>query len=163
MNKQSDAQRILKRVAAAMSSNNWQSTQTMAYELHSVALFAKTFGAGTAIQAMITVNGKQENLKGKGVSSVALKFSSKPIDLQFKNTSKSNLFVSLINRGKAEIGEEKEAAAGLSISVIYEDMKGNTISPANIEQGENFVMEVTVVNAGDKFEARLFDSIPHIE
>lgn len=152
--KQPDALRMLRKVAAAMSTNNWQSTQTMAYEMYSAALFAKTFGAGTAIQAQVAINGKQEVLNGKGISSVPLKFNGKSLDLQFKNTGKSNLFVSLINRGKAEIGDEQAAAAGIAVNVSYSDMNGNMISPGSIEQGENFVMRVSVKNAGNKFETR---------
>jgi hypothetical protein len=154
LNKKSEAISQLRKVAASLATENWMSTQSTAFCLHSVAMFVKTFGGSTSMQATANVNGASQTLKGNGISQVPLSFKGTSNSFNIQNNGKGNLFVRLINRGKAPIGDEQEASSGLQLSVSYKDMNGNTIQPSELEQGTNFLMSVTVRNVGTAGEVR---------
>jgi len=150
MNKKQEAFSQLKKVAEFLSSNKWLSTQTTAFGLVSVADFVKKFGGTSGMQATCTINGKENSLKGKGnMSQLPLDFS-KGLSGNFsiQNSGKGLLFVRAITRGKPPLGEEVEAHENIIADVVYRDMSDNTINPAEIIQGTNFKMVVTVRNLG---------------
>ena len=150
MNKKQQSFAQLKKVSAILSSKSWLSTQTTAYGLVAISNFIKKFGGSSAMQAQVTLNGKAINLQGKSaIAQIPIDFKNNaPGNFNIINNGKGILYVRIINRGKPNIGEEKEENANISTTVIYKDMTGKVISPAEIIQGTNFMLSVTVKNLG---------------
>ncbi len=165
INKKQQAFTQLKKVSDFLGSKNWLSTQTTAYALVAVSTFIKKFGGSSAMQAQVTINGKAVNLTGKStIAQIPIDFKNNAAgNISIVNNGKGNLYVRLINRGKPPMGEEVEANENITVNVIYKDMFGNTISPAEIVQGTNFMMSVTVKNLGmmgDIKNIALIDYVP---
>jgi len=151
MNKKPQAFEQLKKVSAFLSSGSWLSTQTTAFGLVSVAAFVKKYGGSSAMQAKCMVNGKEMPLAGGAViAQVPLDFKNgTSAGFSIDNNGKGVLYVRVINRGKPPIGEEKEAGENISVSTVYKDAGGNVIDPAELVQGNNFMLSVTVKNSGN--------------
>jgi uncharacterized protein YfaS (alpha-2-macroglobulin family) len=56
------------------------------------------------------------------------------------------VYVRVLNSGKLPLGQEISEQRGLSVSVVYKDLKGNTIDIGNLQQGQDFVATVKVTN-----------------
>jgi uncharacterized protein YfaS (alpha-2-macroglobulin family) len=93
----------------------------------------KTVSATTAMpiaQVPIKIDGvKQENVK-------------------VVNNGKGALFVRVIMEGTPARGQEEDAQSNMTISVRYTDTKGKFIDPSRLEQGTEFIAEVTVTHPG---------------
>lgn len=156
MNKKQQAYAQLKKVSEFLSSNNWLSTQTTAYALVAVSDFINKFGGASAMQAKCQVNGKAVVLTGKGsISQIPLFFNgSKGGSYSIENNGTGVLYVKYVNRGKPPVGEENEANGNITASVVYKDISGTVIDPAELAQGTNFVISITVKNLGTVGEIR---------
>ncbi len=150
LNKKQQAFIQVKKVANFLSSNKWLSTQTTAFGLVSISTFINKYGDPSAMQANVTINGK--NFVAKGNSSISqfnLDLKTNPKGTyQINNKGKGILYARLITRGKPNIGNEKAENNNISIDVIYKDKAGNTLSVNELEQGKDFVMSVTIKNLG---------------
>jgi alpha-2-macroglobulin len=150
MNKKQLAFTQLKKVAAFLSSKGWHSTQTTAFGLVSVANFIKKFGGSSAMQANVTLNGKEISLKGNSaISQIPIDFKSgKGGNFKIVNNGKGMLYVRVINRGKPPIGDEVEAHENITVNAVYKDINGAVISVDELGQSTNFMLSVTVTNLG---------------
>ncbi|MBS1651707.1 MAG: hypothetical protein JSU07_06820 [Bacteroidetes bacterium] len=156
LDKKRDAFLQVKKVSEALSSKMWMSTQSTAYSLYAVSSFIKKFGAASAMQASVSINGIPKNLPGK------LAITQLPIDFknnfkgnfEIKNNGKGVLFARLITRGKPAIGEEQEAHSNIEIDVIYKNLEGKVISVNELEQGTEIMMSVTIKNTGSQTDLR---------
>jgi hypothetical protein len=150
INKKQQAFTQLKKVSDVLSSKSWLSTQTTAYGLVAVSSFIKKFGGSSAMQAQVTVNGKEVDLKGKSaIAQIPIDFKNGVAgNFNIINNGKGTLYVRLINRGKPTIGDEVEANENITTSVSYKDMAGNIIDPSELVQGTNFMLSVNVKNLG---------------
>ncbi|MDH5381824.1 MAG: hypothetical protein OEW75_13280, partial [Cyclobacteriaceae bacterium] len=54
----------------------------------------------------------------------------------------------LVLTGTPARGEEVTEEKGIKTNIIYKNMDGEKIDPANLSQGSNFIAEVTVTNIG---------------
>ncbi|MBL4746043.1 MAG: hypothetical protein JKY08_06720 [Flavobacteriaceae bacterium] len=133
-------------IAKKMSSNQWMSTQTTAYSLLAMAKMV-TENGGKTLQLNYTFNGKTATIDTK--STIALR--NLPVtagknSLHIKNNQGNVVFVTILNSGKLPLGEELVAQRGLSISVKYKDLKGNSMDISKLQQGEDFIATVRVSN-----------------
>jgi uncharacterized protein YfaS (alpha-2-macroglobulin family) len=64
------------------------------------------------------------------------------------NTGESMLYVRMILTGKPLPGHEKAAANGMKMTVKYLTLDGLHLNPAQLEQGTDFLVEVTITNTG---------------
>jgi alpha-2-macroglobulin len=142
---------MLKEISSALSNeNNWMSTQEVAYCLKAVASFAgqekrgnikfkytlsdgKTVSANTELpiaQIPITIEGVK-----KGNVSVV-------------NEGSGLLYTRLMLTGTPARGEEEDTESNLKVTIAYKDKDGNDVDPARLEQGKEFIAEVTVAHPG---------------
>jgi alpha-2-macroglobulin len=70
--------------------------------------------------------------------------------VEISNNGKGPLFARVIRTGVAVEGRETEAESNLKLSVTYKTMDGTAIDITNLQQGTNFVAEVSVTNPGLK-------------
>jgi len=150
MNERNKAIPVMKQVSKALSSNRWMSTQTTAYCLIAMAEFAGTnsvskslnftynIGKGN-VNASTKLPVSQINIPVKGVA---------PGKIAVKNTGKGIIYVRLSLNGIPEAGNETAASENLTMKVNYLTMNGKEINVSKIEQGTDFMAEVTVYNPG---------------
>ncbi len=150
MNQRNKAIPIMKQVSKALSSNRWMSTQTTAYCLIAMTQFAGTnsfsnvlnftynIGKGN-INASTKLPISQINIPVKGVEQGKI---------AVKNTGKGIIYVKLSLNGIPEAGDETTASENLTMKVRYLTMNGKEINVSKIEQGTDFMAEVTVYNPG---------------
>lgn len=150
LNERTKAFEVMKRISEALGdSSYWMSTQTIAWCLKSVSLFASGEKKGS-LKFNYTYNGKKVTAgTDLPVARITL-----PVDgvksnaLELASESEGTLFVRLIGEGIPTRGMEEDESNNLEIQVAYTDLRGNPIDPARLEQGTEFIAAVTVLNPG---------------
>ena len=133
-------------VAKDLSSNRWMSTQTTAYGLLAMAKMVEANG-GKALKVAFTLNGKSETIDTKSaIAQRELSVNEGSNSFSFKNNQANVVYVRVLNSGKLPLGEETSEQRGLSVSVIYKDLKGNVMDIGKLNQGQDFVAVVKVTN-----------------
>ncbi|HLT32186.1 MAG TPA: alpha-2-macroglobulin family protein, partial [Aquaticitalea sp.] len=133
-------------IAKDLSSNQWMSTQTTAYCLLAMAKMVEANG-GKALKVQYTFNGKTETVDTKSaIAQRELSVKDGKNSFSIKNNQDNVVYVRVLNSGKLPLGEELSEQRGLSVSVTYKDLKGNTIAIGKLMQGQDFVASVTVRN-----------------
>jgi alpha-2-macroglobulin len=142
---------LLKEISSTLSNeNSWMSTQEVAYCLKAVAVFAGQEKRGT-IKFKYTLN------DGKTISaSTELPIAQVPItidgvkkgNVNIVNEGTGLLYSRLMITGTPARGNEEDVESNLNVTVVYKDKDGNIIDPTKLEQGREFVAEVTVIHPG---------------
>ena len=155
MKQRTKATAILKQVSAGLSNGEWYSTQTVSYGLLAVGkyvgadkvsdkfAFKYKIGSGSLTNAGSSNPIVQYEVDVDGMSSKSRKVS-------LQNTSGGVLFARLILKGQPMIGDETAAAANLNMGIKYKTLTGEPINVANIQQGTDFIAEVTITNPGQR-------------
>ena len=146
---QNQAIQVAREVSQKLSSGDWYGTQSVAYGLLSMAKFAGKTQAGGQYNFAYTINGKTGNFNANTpLSQMELPTTASAISI--KNTNKNVLFVRVILRGQPAVGKtgDQPIASNLNMNIQYKTAKGETINPANLRQGTDFIAEVTVTNPG---------------
>lgn len=141
---------LVKAISEKLSNpNSWMSTQTTAWCLKAVGLFAGRQPEGE-LKFTWSYDGKETSASTKlTLAQVDLNNeSAKQNSVKFVNNSKGPLFVRVITQGTPARGNEEAASNNLDINVRYMDMDGNDIDPTILEQGTQFVASVSVSNPG---------------
>ncbi|MDN5214275.1 MG2 domain-containing protein [Fulvivirgaceae bacterium BMA12] len=143
---------LMKMIADRLNSNNhWMSTQTTAFCLIAATKFIQLEKPKGGISFTFTLNDQPQE---SGKTDLAIAQKSLSIDnrpngqIKVTNTSQQQLYARLILEGTPETGDQTQAENNMRLAVIYKDMDGKLIDPATIEQGTNFISEVTVSNPG---------------
>ncbi len=69
--------------------------------------------------------------------------------IALKNNEASTLYVSIVNSGILPIGEEKTVRRNLTATVSFKGRNGSIMNVSKIQQGTDFVAEVTLRNTSD--------------
>ncbi|HEU4788814.1 MAG TPA: alpha-2-macroglobulin family protein, partial [Flavobacterium sp.] len=134
------------KLAKQMSSDQWMSTQTTAYCLYAMTKFSVSNGA-KGIDVQFSKDGKTQAIKTmKTIAdrSLVVKMGSNSVTL--KNNRKNRLFIRVLNTGILPIGQENAVQSNVSASIVFKNRKGEVINVSKINQGTEFVAEVTVRN-----------------
>ncbi|EMR03883.1 MG2 domain-containing protein [Cesiribacter andamanensis] len=150
LDKETEAMDQIMQISKALSEEGWMSTQTTAYCLIAGGkLYEKNAPAGS-IEFGYALNGKSE----KGATQLPMVRKEVPVaqqgsnQLALSNTGKGKLYARLLVTGTPLAGLETSADNNLSLTVVYRDMAGTVIDPGSLEQGTDFMAEVTVSNPG---------------
>lgn len=152
MNQKKKAADLVKQLAEKLNSNQWMSTQTTAFSLKAIADFAKN-DKGNQVKYSYTYNGKkatQTSDKPVDLKELLVSENQKQVKVMINNESGGVLFTKLVATGTPKTGQEVDAQRDLNISVVYKDMNGNYLSVNQLDQGTDFIAEVTVSNPGIK-------------
>ncbi|MGB6153231.1 MAG: MG2 domain-containing protein [Pricia sp.] len=137
---------LAKTIAKRLSEKQWMSTQSTAYSLLAMAKFAEMVG-GKGIKASMTLNGKSENVStGKTLANQALAIKKGTNSIEIQNKEENTLFVSIVNSGILPVGAEKTIQKNLSAQMDFKGRDGSQLDVAKINQGTDFVAEVTLTN-----------------
>ncbi len=140
---------LVKELAAHLSSSAWCSTQETAYGLMAISKFAGGEPA-RQIRYISTLNGKAgpERVTDKPLSSQTIQAQAKGNRIEVKNNGSALVYIRVINTGQPAAGNETASASNLSMGVRYLSMTGQPLNVGQIEQGTDFVAEVTVTHPG---------------
>ncbi|RLD52389.1 MAG: hypothetical protein DRI94_03295 [Bacteroidetes bacterium] len=142
--------KLLKEISEELSSNRYMSTQTTAYSLIAVSLYASGTQNKTMKYRYAFNTGSMKDMSSKkAVSQIDMNIQGTDAGkFKIKNTSSEMLYVRIILQGIPEIGVSTDAQKDLRMTVSYALPNGNSISPLNIEQGTDFTATVTVTHPG---------------
>lgn len=142
---------VIKSISDALSSQEWMSTQSTAYCLLAISKFVGTDGVSEGLNFNYSLN------KGRSVKATT-KLPVVQVNMNLdkreqgsvtvKNNGKSVIFARIVMDGIPPVGEVTELENNLRVSIVYKDMRGNTIDVSRIEQGTDFYAEVRVANTG---------------
>ena len=144
---------VAKNIANQLSSNRWFGTQTVAYSLLAISKFIGDTEVGNQFSFTYQLGNKSAVNAGSTLPIMNIEV---PIDntndrtVTVTNTSKGVLYVKLITSGQPLIGDQTNSANNLKLSVKYLDLNGNSIDPARISQGTDFVAQVSINNPGNR-------------
>ncbi|GGB85294.1 membrane protein [Flavobacterium suaedae] len=137
--------RMAKQIAKEMSSSSWMSTQTTAFCLFSMSKFAQA-NKMDGLDVTYTVKGTSKNIKtGKSFASRVLPVANNNA-VTVNNNGEGSLYVKVIYSGVLPVGKEQTEQRGLSTRIVFESRNGSVINPSSVQQGTEFVAEVTVTN-----------------
>lgn len=142
------ARRALKKVAKPLGKNRYMNTQAVAYSLMSISKYVGGSGVAKELKFSTLINGKKKNhIVNSTVGQLDVPLSAmKDGKIEVHNTGSGMLFATVISSGIPGPGDEKTISSNMVVSVKYMDMKGQYINVTKLDQGTDFVAEVTVKN-----------------
>jgi uncharacterized protein YfaS (alpha-2-macroglobulin family) len=143
---------LAKEIAKSLSRNDWMSTQTIAYSLYSMAkMVEKNGGKGINVTFNTSYSDKEKINTKKSVAerNLAIKDGNNTISLT--NNGDNTVFVRILNSGILPLGEEIPVHRGLNVRINYLDANGKTIAIDKLQQGTDFMAQVTVENTTGNF------------
>jgi alpha-2-macroglobulin len=148
LNEMEHAVKLATEISKKLSSNEWHSTQTIAYSLVALANFAQKSGAASELNYSLSVNEETMNDKQKGkIRNIDLRFDKQGKSaLKIQNNGKGIIYLNLVNEGVLASLDTSQAERSLQLTVQYLDNSGNTINPTTLTQGTDFMTWVTIKN-----------------
>ena len=145
-----NGRKLVSEIAEKMASSEWYSTQTTAYVLLAIGKFVGESDVYGGIGFEYTLNGKKQNITTSApMASMMLPFDGeKGGSIALKNTDGRNLFVNVQLDGIPLDNQVNDEATDLKMKVRYFNMEGNPIDPSRLEQGTDFMAEVTIAHPG---------------
>jgi hypothetical protein len=146
-----DASLIARDISQELSSSKWLSTQTTAYGLIAISKFLEQSNASGDINATYSLNGRRGGKIDSRAFITRLDLKMSEINenkLVLKNVSEGTLFARLILKGTPLLGDDITKSNSISQKVRYMNLDGETIDPKEIEQGSDFIAEITIANPG---------------
>lgn len=151
MGRREDAALVARDISTQLSLQRWMNTQTTAYSLIGVTKFLEQSNVAGEMDASFTLNGKQDGVirTSAFVTQIPLNMDEySENELILENKSEGTLFARLILEGTPLIGDNVSASNSLVQKVRFIDLNGDEINPKEIEQGTDFVAEVSLSNPG---------------
>ena len=144
------AKKLVDEIAEKMASRNWYSTQTTAYVLLAIGKFVGESDGPGAMTFEYTLNGKRQKVSVSApMERLKLPFDGeKGGSIKLKNTDSRNLFVNMQLDGVPLDQTVEDEASDIRMDVRYLDMEGNSMDPSQVEQGTDFIAEVTLTHPG---------------
>jgi uncharacterized protein YfaS (alpha-2-macroglobulin family) len=144
-NKQ-QAMKIAEKVAENLSSKKWMSTQSTAYSLYAMSLFAQQNGE-KGIKLNYTINGKNASIQsGKSIGREKLSIGLGQNNVKLTNAGGNTLFARIIYSGRLPVGEERSFTNNLSVNTVYRSKNNSPINVSKLSQGTGFYVDIDVTN-----------------
>ena len=152
LNRLDRAASLAAEISAELAGSKWLSTHTTAFCLIAMARYGGVTGRSEDLRFSFSWNGRP----GESVSSPLpvvqrrlLSGGSGSSGLHVTNESGFPLFPRLVLEGMPEPGKEHGAQNGMALTVKYLTPQGRPLDPARLDQGTDFMAQVTVKNTGD--------------
>jgi alpha-2-macroglobulin len=144
-----EAEEVAREISAALYSNRWLSSHTIAYALLAMAQMYDVDGSGGGF----AFGFGQDGATAREVASPTPVYTSELVGLddtgeaiEVVNTTDRTLYASVMSEGMPATGDEIAAAEGLSIDVRYLTPQGTPVNERSLVQGTDLMVRVTVSN-----------------
>jgi len=138
---------VMDRIANALSSEEWMSTQTTAYSLLAISEFVQAEGSDKGMRYSLNIRGDEEEVNTENV----IQLTELPMNkgkVKLTNQSQRTLFVQLNLNGVPLSGVNVDKESRLGMTVQYLNLDGTTLDPSRLTQGTDFMAEVSVRHPG---------------
>ncbi|MCF8331529.1 MAG: hypothetical protein K9H84_03670 [Bacteroidales bacterium] len=139
----------IREISKKLSSDQWLSTQTIAFSLVAISSYIEHNKIGKQLNYEVTINGKTSRFKQKKPFSQQELKAGKEQRVSIHNLSGGNLYVRLIRMGQPLENPIQSDNKNLFMDIQYQDMEGKPIDPVSLEQGTDFVAEVKIKHPGN--------------
>lgn len=140
-----------KKVCGILNDDKWLSTQETAWCLMTLLPYYTKQAADRSSWTSESNGEKRENVLKHTSSLEVLKTTDAEFQVvKFTNTGKSTLYGTLTAQGTSKPGTETVKADGMRLSVKYFDENGKYLNKRNIKKGDNFTIEIDVINDTEK-------------
>jgi len=151
LKKEAEALPLLKAICDDLNTDNWYSTQSIAWGLFAYMKFVETVPPDNAGRAKfnINLNGErsEEGVDPKKIVSVNLRIKHEANNLTIENTSGKPLYFNLVIKGVPPVTDLSAANRGLTMNIEYVDTDLKPVDHRNLVQGTDFMMVVKVSNS----------------
>lgn len=138
----------VKTIAAALTKDEWYSTQTTAYALLAIGKYVGGEKSDKSLAFTYSLGGKSVTVNSKNPM-IQINFNPEnAAKVTVKNNSSGVLFAQVIATGQPKTGDKTNSSNNLVLAVNYKTLDGKKINPVSISQGTDFIAEVTVSNPG---------------
>lgn len=143
-----EAAGLAKEISAELSSDEWFSTQSVAFSLVALSEYMEKYKVSESMDFTYTYGGKSQQVStSKHIwAETLLQNAGASVPLELKNESKATLFARIIMEGIPEQDKTEAYSNGLSLVVSYMDLQGRRVDISDLQQGTTFVAAVTVKN-----------------
>lgn len=145
---------LARELSKQLNTDQWMSTQTTAYCLLAMSKFAGIANASREINFAYTLNGGTTSKKimnvmyQQKIDANKMAASSK---MSVKNNGKGLLYVRVVVEKVPAAGDSVSAVNNnISLNIRYTDMDGQALNVEEIEQGTDFIAEVSIANPGTR-------------
>ncbi len=138
-------------ISKSLTGKGWMSTQTTAFCLMSMSeYYNRNVKVTNGMRYEYAVDGNaQEISTDLNLTQASLNVDNRDkISLSFTNTDSKDLFLALAVSGKPLVDSINNVDNNISMSVVYRDIEGKVIDPSVLEQGTDFIAEISIGNAG---------------
>jgi len=142
-------------LSKSLSSNSWMSTQETAVSLMALSRMSIGKGKSDNLKLKYNLNGNSKSISSeKPVARDQMAIADGKNSVEFSNSAKNPIYVSIVLKGIPEQGEEKTFENNINMTVNYIASNGSTLNPANLKKGTDFTCEVTITNPGVRGELK---------
>ncbi len=142
---------VAKSISSELSNSKYLSTQTTAYALIAMARYTGYSGETGNMEFAFSWNQGQEQTVASLYPLVqrSLDTGDKADGvIQIRNTGETILYPRIIIEGIPPVGSESASQSGMSIDVEYLTLKGKAMDCSSLDQGTDFVAQVSIKNTG---------------
>ncbi|MFN3916206.1 MAG: alpha-2-macroglobulin family protein [Flavobacteriales bacterium] len=139
-------------IARRMSEDRWYSTQTTAYSILAISKYLGTSPSSKVMNFNYTLNGANAVNKKTQTTLYVQEVKGMKATNQFslKNLGQGVVYIRLLVEGIPAEDNVTASSNNLSMQVRYLNMDGSSMDVSRVEQGTDFIAEVTVSNPGTK-------------
>lgn len=149
MGDNTNAFKLLQDISNRLNGEYWLSTQTTAYCLMAAGKYAKAFAKSGSLTYSYSFNGgaskKLTSTLPVSQQDIGVKGTEKG-KVTVTNNSAGVVYAKVVLTGIPSKGNETASSQNLRLSVKYTDMDGNSIDVTKLDQGTDFMAEVTITN-----------------
>jgi alpha-2-macroglobulin len=153
MGRQHMAVPLMQQVSRSLSSDDWMSTQAVAFSVIAAARFV----AGSPVSEQMDVAFRVSSL-GDGAVQGAQPLAQVPVPVEgtdvvsvrVENRGQGTVFARLSQTGVPMMDTLEPASNGLALSVRYIYPNGDAVDPARLRQGTDIIAEATVLNNANR-------------
>lgn len=142
----------VKSLAAKLGDNGyWLGTQSTAYCLMAISKYAKVNGANSNLTADVKIGNETISVSDFNKTKfkmIELKNANANTPIKVTVKGSGSLFARIVKQGIPKAGTEVDKFSNLELTVNYKTLNGNPIDVTNLEQGTDFMAEVTIKNPG---------------
>ncbi len=154
MDEKTKAAPLVLEVARSLDSEEWMSTQETAYSLLALCEYSGAKGAKSEMRFSCNLNSGTAVSQSTPKTLYQIKYTESELGskghVSIKNNGSATLFAKLLVEGIPLVGDQTASAKDLKITVKYKNLKGEEMKPDIIQQGTDFIAEVTLSNPGTK-------------